>query len=81
MAFKSPLPRWLLIQGTLVVLACIVYQFIFNGTPNHEPVEIELSEQCEQPMYTTRLLSYDPLIIHIENFITLKERRHLLEVA
>jgi polyferredoxin len=36
---------------------------------------------CPQPHYTVRTLSYDPLIQHIENFITSREAYHLLQIA
>lgn len=36
---------------------------------------------CEVPVYTVRTLSYDPLIQHIENFVTPKEIQKLLELA
>ncbi|PQE16818.1 2OG-Fe(II)oxygenase superfamily protein [Rutstroemia sp. NJR-2017a BBW] len=36
---------------------------------------------CPQPRYIVRTLSYDPLIQHIENFITPREAKHLLKIA
>ena len=36
---------------------------------------------CEDPKYSVRILSYDPLMIYLENFITENERRHLLTLA
>ncbi|ATZ47472.1 hypothetical protein BCIN_02g07480 [Botrytis cinerea B05.10] len=36
---------------------------------------------CPQPRYIVRTLSYDPLIQHIENFITSQEADHLLKIA
>lgn len=36
---------------------------------------------CVNPPFTPRILSYDPLIIHLENFVTPKERQHLIEIA
>lgn len=36
---------------------------------------------CEQPRYTTRLVSYSPLIIHLENFITAQEAEHLISLG
>ena len=37
--------------------------------------------ECRTPDYTVRLLSYDPLIMHIENFITPHERQYLQKVS
>lgn len=36
---------------------------------------------CRTPSYNVRLLSYDPLIMHIENFITPHERQYLQKVS
>ncbi|KAF7882882.1 hypothetical protein EAF00_011371 [Botryotinia globosa] len=36
---------------------------------------------CSQPQYIVRTLSYDPLIQHIENFITPREAAHLVQIA
>jgi hypothetical protein len=34
---------------------------------------------CESSQYTSRIVSYDPPIVHLENFITDNEREHLLQ--
>lgn len=31
------------------------------------------------PGYTTRIVSYDPFIMHIENFVSAQEREYILE--
>ena len=36
---------------------------------------------CTAPRYWTHILSYDPLILHIENFLTERERKHILDLA
>jgi hypothetical protein len=36
---------------------------------------------CERPTYTVRTISFDPLVQHIEDFITLREREHILNLA
>ena len=33
---------------------------------------------CQAPQYTSRVVSYDPLIIHLENFILPNEREYLI---
>lgn len=40
-----------------------------------------LNNSCSQPRYTVRTISYDPLIQHIENFISPQEAQHLLQIA
>lgn len=36
---------------------------------------------CAKPNYTTRVLLYDPFMMHIENFITADERAHLINLG
>ena len=36
---------------------------------------------CEGPGYVTRIVTYDPFIMHIENFVTAEEREYLLELG
>jgi hypothetical protein len=36
---------------------------------------------CEANKYNTRVILYDPLIIHLENFLTVRERDHLQNLA
>lgn len=36
---------------------------------------------CEVSTYKVRLLSYDPLIMHLQDFITPRERTHILKLA
>ncbi|CAG8952510.1 hypothetical protein HYFRA_00009613 [Hymenoscyphus fraxineus] len=38
-------------------------------------------EKCENPPYRTRIISKNPLVIYIANFLTDKEMKHVLEVA
>ncbi|KAH8799374.1 oxidoreductase-like protein [Xylogone sp. PMI_703] len=38
------------------------------------------SHSCAPREYITRVLSWDPLIMHLENFITAEERQHLLQL-
>lgn len=35
---------------------------------------------CETPTYKARILSYYPLIVHLQDFITPRERTRLLEM-
>lgn len=37
--------------------------------------------QCKHPDYHIHMLSRSPLVIYIENFITPKERDHLLRIT
>ncbi|TDZ21237.1 putative prolyl 4-hydroxylase 4 [Colletotrichum orbiculare MAFF 240422] len=43
--------------------------------------QMPLGNSCPRPQYTVRTLSYDPLIQHIENFITPEESQYLLKIA
>ncbi|KAI1379817.1 oxidoreductase-like protein [Hypoxylon crocopeplum] len=36
---------------------------------------------CPQAGYTVRVVSYSPLIMHLENFVTQKERAHLISLG
>jgi hypothetical protein len=36
---------------------------------------------CEAPGYVTRIVTYDPFIMHIENFVSTEERVYLLELG
>ena len=48
----------------------------FNSTLNSES-----ASQCHTPRYETRILMYEPFMMHIENFISADERAHLLELG
>jgi hypothetical protein len=39
------------------------------------------SYHCQNPRYDVRIISYHPLLIHLENFIAASERTHLLTLA
>lgn len=36
---------------------------------------------CGAPGYTTRIVMFDPFIMHIENFVSAKEREYLLKLG
>ncbi|KAH8678554.1 hypothetical protein BX600DRAFT_546082 [Xylariales sp. PMI_506] len=36
---------------------------------------------CPPPAYTVRTFSYSPLVIHLENFVTLEEREYLISLG
>ena len=36
---------------------------------------------CEAPGYVTRIVTYDPFIMLIENFVSAEEREYLLELG
>lgn len=81
MPSKHLVPRWLLFQGSLMISICILYHLFSSGAYHTIFESSDPTLYCEQPNYTVRLLSYDPLMIHVENFISAKERRHLLNIA
>lgn len=43
--------------------------------------EVKEDFVCAKPNYTTRILMYDPFMMHIENFITPDERAHLIKLG
>jgi len=63
----------------------LVYVFIIATSLRYLPPAAFFSrvenETCENPQYIVRMLSYSPLITHIENFVTPKEQVHLVELA
>ncbi|KIW95269.1 uncharacterized protein Z519_03853 [Cladophialophora bantiana CBS 173.52] len=46
----------------------------FNNQANFSP-------ECTHPPYTIHLLSCDPLVVYIANFLTTSEREHLLQTS
>lgn len=40
----------------------------------------ETSSKCGADLYSIHVFSRDPLVIYIENFLSLAERRHLLDI-
>lgn len=59
----------------------VISQFDTLATVTHiADVAFNSEFQCRPAAYTMRILMLDPLIIHLENFITPAERRHLLQV-
>jgi hypothetical protein len=67
-----------LFKGTVVVTFGALLAWI------RSPVSLSLASdtnKCETPNYNVRVVSFDPLMMHLENFITLREREHLLKTA
>lgn len=60
--------------------ALLAALFSAKSRPQTE-LQIPLGNSCPRPRYTVRTLSYDPLIQHIENFITPEESQYLLQIA
>ncbi|TVY37635.1 Prolyl 4-hydroxylase [Lachnellula subtilissima] len=60
-----------------ILLLAVILQFIPAVQHSIQP----LLRGCQNPHYTIRTLSYDPLILHIENFITLQESKRLREIV
>jgi hypothetical protein len=55
--------------------------FIASKSRERDLFTREESEKCEVPQYDVRILSYNPLMIRLENFITPNERDQLLNLA
>ena len=64
--------------GLLLLLALFLYRSANDASIEH----VSSGEYiCTKPDYTIRILSYEPLMMHIENFFTSEEREHLLELS
>lgn len=74
---QGSLPRRLVWLGVALLGLCMLNQLgnvqVLSGLLPFAGLTL-----CENPKYTARILSYDPLMIHFEDFITPAERRHLL---
>ncbi|KFY13280.1 hypothetical protein V491_06463 [Pseudogymnoascus sp. VKM F-3775] len=62
-----------------VALISICLQYI--SWPSQPSIDKIGTTSCEPQPYVSRIVSYDPLIIHLENFITLAERAYLASVT
>lgn len=85
MASKTLLSRNVVLTSITVLFCCVLYPIAFSrkpfdGRPSKFSESVKAGE-CERPSYIVRMISHDPLMMHLENFITPGERRHLLEVA
>lgn len=73
--------------GTLLASIVLLISCYLYSTGNIQGISRSFMKllsppfECENPNYTVRLLSYDPLMIHIENFLTLKERKYLIKLT
>lgn len=61
------------------VLSVILQSSIFSSTIHQQLTSSD--SPCTTPNYTVHILAYDPLMIHIEGFLSEGERRHLLQLA
>jgi hypothetical protein len=79
MATKIPgLGSWIIALGVLYTA--------FWGHRYYEGIKHALLgdinvRHCEPAQYNTRIVSYSPLIVHLENFISPIERKHLAGLA
>lgn len=69
------------LQSVSVLSFCILYHVVVTGVQLSTPFWSERTFRCEQPAYKVRMLSHDPLMMHVEDFITPFERQYLLDVA
>ena len=66
----------------LAVAVALSFFTAANGDEDvHTPRSRKPEYQCKHPDYHIHMLSRSPLVIYIENFITTKERDHLLSVT
>ncbi|KAG0648379.1 putative prolyl 4-hydroxylase 10 [Hyphodiscus hymeniophilus] len=52
-----------------------------QATPTIPQADFASHYSCMPPVHTVRILSYEPLILHIENFLTETERKYLHQLA
>lgn len=86
---RLPLVPWYYITA-IAVLASLYATQVLLAYYNYDPYSLlellgkRLTQSeftCEDPRYTARIVSYSPLIIHLENFITPQEAEHLISLA
>jgi hypothetical protein len=72
---------WSLVRNTVLLSALSYICSIFIGYYRaKEPfAKVTASQTCIQHAYETVLVSTDPLVIYIRNFITEAETEHLLK--
>lgn len=46
--------------------------------PSCQVRQAEHGTSCDTPVYTVRIISYDPFMMHVENFLSQKELSYLL---
>lgn len=78
--FKFLIQKRLLFVSTLLFLTSALYMNLPLLNSRHLSREASLLT-CDSPNYTVRILSYNPLMVHVENFLTLHERQHLLALS
>lgn len=69
--------EFLLLVGILLGLATTFLGETFSA----QRISHVLFDACESPLYEVRILSFDPLMIHLENFVTTRERRQIISYA
>ncbi|KAF2111302.1 hypothetical protein BDV96DRAFT_635016 [Lophiotrema nucula] len=74
---KGPVTLFSLIS--LGLLSIVLQNLTLQKWPfTSSNTTVQESFVCAHPSYTSRIVSYDPLIIHLENFITPAEREYLI---
>jgi prolyl 4-hydroxylase len=68
---------WSLVFGLAVALISYVYQV----KRAEQPEVGRAPAQCRSPHYIVRTISYEPLIQHIENFLTPDEIEHVKTIS
>lgn len=68
---------WFSASAVIIVAFLLIQQ---RGLDNLVAlVDIGRASRCENPAYEVRILSFDPLMIHLENFITPWERKTIID--
>jgi hypothetical protein len=74
-------------KSIVTLFSLLVIGLISVGLQNYSlqrwPFDLASEQEfvCKPINYEARIISYDPLLIHLENFISGYERRYLIELA
>lgn len=71
---------WQLSLGIAIGSLCAVYLNSSHGGDASSSFSVT-EPQRSPPTFSTRILSYNPLIIHLEHFLPERERKHLINLA
>ena len=75
-------PRILVFSGLALLLSLVVLRFDLSAQTTAAYQQLrDIIFNTQEHQYKTYLLSKDPLVIYIENFINLQEAAHLVGLA
>lgn len=75
-SLSAQLESKLLIPLLLAILVALLLRDSTSTVPDDATTE----DLCESPQTIVRIFSHDPLILHLENFLTVSEQEHLMSL-